>query len=263
MPRPQKIGLDYFPMDTDRFQDRKTRKLIKQFGPLGPATYLYLLCQVYRDKGYYLQLDDDLVFDTAYELKTEAETIENIIKFCFTIDLFDSRFEAERKLTSASIQARYERAKADKRRNGAIKPLQPQPVQDTAHQIDPKFDLWLKKFDYDSNAIEAKNEWFNLQPEEQEKALKVVDSYRESTPEKTYRKKPHNYLREKCFNNEILPTKTKQEGHPNHWDPKHAKKLVGNQITDYYKHLKSLRWTVTNAQGGQIWHKPKPIALEK
>lgn len=251
MPRTPKIGLDYFPLDTDIFQDRKTRKLTKQFGAIGALTYIHLLCEIYRDKGNHIVLDDDLIFDIAYNLKSDTTTIENVIAYCFKIDLFDSQFQAERKLTSIAIQERYHRAKAAIRKNGPLKPLQPQPVQVSAHQIDPKFDLWFKKFDYDTNHIETKNEWFELQPEEQDKCLKVVADYVKSTPDKNYRKKPHNYLREKCFNNEIITPKELET--PKGWDLSYYKKLDPQQKKEYEKYLVEKGYEKMKTQAGIVY----------
>ena len=59
MARPQKEGLDYFPLDVDFFSNRKIKALMGRFGAQGVTYYLYLLCEIYREHGYYLQTDDD------------------------------------------------------------------------------------------------------------------------------------------------------------------------------------------------------------
>ena len=46
-----KTGFSFYSVDTDRYQDRKIKRLKKAFGCNGIAVYDYLLCEVYRDKG--------------------------------------------------------------------------------------------------------------------------------------------------------------------------------------------------------------------
>lgn len=48
MGRKKKIGLEYFPMDVDMFQDIKIRKLIKRQGGKAVVVYTLLLCFIYR-----------------------------------------------------------------------------------------------------------------------------------------------------------------------------------------------------------------------
>ena len=53
MARPIKEGLAYFPMDVGFFEDSKIRILRARFGPEGVMVYLYYICSIYGDKGYY------------------------------------------------------------------------------------------------------------------------------------------------------------------------------------------------------------------
>ena len=69
MPRPLKAGLDYFPLDTDFFTNKKIKNLRRAHGAIGVLTYLNLLCRVYKN-GYYYQFDDleELSMDIAEEI---------------------------------------------------------------------------------------------------------------------------------------------------------------------------------------------------
>ena len=60
-----KQGLAYYNVDTDRYSDRRIKRLKKAFGGVGIAVYDYILCEVYRDKGCGLEWDDDTAFDVA------------------------------------------------------------------------------------------------------------------------------------------------------------------------------------------------------
>ena len=72
MGRDLKVGLDYFPVYHDFFQNKKTKALRRAHGPIGLLTYLNLLCRVY-DNGYYYRFDslEELAQDIAEEIASE------------------------------------------------------------------------------------------------------------------------------------------------------------------------------------------------
>ena len=53
MGRNNKIDLRYFPVDVDILRDKKVRRLTRKYAR-GAEFYLYLLCAIYSDKGYYM-----------------------------------------------------------------------------------------------------------------------------------------------------------------------------------------------------------------
>ncbi len=57
MARPQKNGLDYFPLNVDIFEDEKIEAIAGEFGIKGELLVIKLLCAVYR-KGYYVVWND-------------------------------------------------------------------------------------------------------------------------------------------------------------------------------------------------------------
>ena len=56
MARPIKKGLDYFPVDTDIFENIQVRKLKSRYKSFGFLAYFTLLCDIYKKEGYFLQL---------------------------------------------------------------------------------------------------------------------------------------------------------------------------------------------------------------
>ena len=54
MARPIKKGLDYFPFDTDIFENIQVRKLKSRYKSLGFLAYFTLLCDIYKKEGYFL-----------------------------------------------------------------------------------------------------------------------------------------------------------------------------------------------------------------
>ena len=86
MARPIKKGLDYFPFDTDIFENIQVRKLKSRYKSLGFLAYFTLLCDIYKKEGYSLQLSDDYVYDLADRLGDTEEKIQEryilVVKRC-------------------------------------------------------------------------------------------------------------------------------------------------------------------------------------
>ena len=109
MSRPKIQGLEYFPFDSDIFSDRKIKRLLRTFGTKGFTVYTFLLCEIYRDKGYYMMWDDNAAFDVSDAVVgTSEELVKNVVNGCFEWDLFNkSMYEKYGVLTSKGIQKRY------------------------------------------------------------------------------------------------------------------------------------------------------------
>lgn len=111
MARPQKKGLDYFPFDVRFFDDRKIKELRGKFGPDGITLYIYLLCLIYGENGYYLKLDDGFNYVASADLQMGSEKIGQVINFLCERSLFnDKLFVSDKVLTSPGIQTRYQEA---------------------------------------------------------------------------------------------------------------------------------------------------------
>lgn len=112
MARPQKIGLDYFPFDVDFFADRKIKVLFARFGCEGVAFYLYILCEIYRDKGFFVQCDDEFLEVASAELQIPREKLLRLLKLMAERELIHGGLLKEKGvLTSRGVQLRYQRAK--------------------------------------------------------------------------------------------------------------------------------------------------------
>lgn len=58
MGRPIKIGLSYFPLDVNFFNNAKIKTLRRKHGAIGVLTYLNILCKVYEKDGYFYKIPD-------------------------------------------------------------------------------------------------------------------------------------------------------------------------------------------------------------
>jgi len=107
-PNDSKVGLDYFSHDTDILQDPKIRLLKAKHGLLGYAVYLRLLEELYREKGYYLQINEDVDILFCDDNNIEYDVYISILSECITKGLFNSKlYEKYNILTSNRIQLNY------------------------------------------------------------------------------------------------------------------------------------------------------------
>lgn len=102
-----KIGLSYFAVDTDIFQDRKIKQLKRNFGCPGIAILFYLLAEVYRDKGCGLEWDENTALDVADYLGVKETLVDEVVKYCGAVGLFDATLLTSGIISSEAIQRRY------------------------------------------------------------------------------------------------------------------------------------------------------------
>lgn len=113
MGRPREEGLRYFPLDVDIFSNRKIKALRAKFGSDGPQFYLYILCEAYRGKGYYLQTDCCFQETAAAEIGASCEKIGLMLDFLANKSMLldGTLFATDKVLTSREIQRRFQEAK--------------------------------------------------------------------------------------------------------------------------------------------------------
>ena len=70
--------------------------------------------------------------------------------------------------------------------------------------LDVQFEDWWLWYDYKISKDKAKKSWNKLNEQEKDLALRSVQAYVESTPDKSFRKHPTTYLNQKSFNDEII-----------------------------------------------------------
>ena len=124
MAAPIKDSLDYFPFDCGFFEDKTIKGLRAKFQNDGIVVYLYLLCIIYRDNGYYTELDEDLLLDITDTMHIDEQTVKSILDHLTSRNLFDKGMvEKFRILTSRSIQRRFQvgKVRAGGRRKVEVK----------------------------------------------------------------------------------------------------------------------------------------------
>lgn len=117
--RPQKEGLEYFPLDVDMDQDDKIALIEAQHGLIGFGVVIKLLMKIYKHSYFYEWTEkQQLLFSK--RVNVDINLINAVINDCVKWELFDKKaFEDHKILTSRGIQKRYLKA-SDRRQKVKI-----------------------------------------------------------------------------------------------------------------------------------------------
>lgn len=115
MARPQKQGLDYFPLDVV-FTDDKVDLIEAEHGVEGFAILIKLWQKIYQN-GYYIPWNDDVELLFARKINSEKTKVSSVINSCLLRNLFNVKtYKKYGILTSFGIQKRYIAACVSSRR---------------------------------------------------------------------------------------------------------------------------------------------------
>ena len=106
-----KDGRKFFYFSTAFFADRKIKILKARYGSDGLVLFIYLMCEIYREDGYYLRYDDDFEYIISADLGMNYQKIGQILNFLLERSLFDNTlFRSDKVLTSREIQMTFQEA---------------------------------------------------------------------------------------------------------------------------------------------------------
>lgn len=106
--RPTKQGIDYFPIDVGFFTDVKVRKISRACGASSTSILICLLCNIYKDNGYYILWDEDLPFVIADTVGVSEGAVKEVLLKALQVDFFSrEKYEKHNILTSNGIQKRF------------------------------------------------------------------------------------------------------------------------------------------------------------
>ena len=83
----------------------------------------------------------------------------------------------------------------------------------TSTVINIPFDVFWDLYDYKKNKSDCVTKWHSMTDEERTLTIESLDLYKQSTPDKTYRKYPLNYLENECWNDEHVVVIDKEAAH--------------------------------------------------
>lgn len=103
-----KVGFEYYNVDTNRYQDIKIKRLKKDFGTSGIAVYDYILCEIYRVRGCFLVWDESTAFDVAEYFGLKETLVNEIVNYCGVVGLFNKELLTSRSIiTNDDIQRQW------------------------------------------------------------------------------------------------------------------------------------------------------------
>lgn len=195
MARPQKKGLDYFPLDVELFSDIKIKIVRGRYGSDGVLLFIYLLCEIYKN-GYYIIFNDDLLYVIMADLNMSEEKTRQIINFLLERSLFnDKLFKSDKVLTAKSIQRRYQEA-----RKGAKRDIEVEEKFWVLEKAETLSFIKMRPVECNSanNSYKSKNNPCNSEnnsiKESKEKKSKVKESKEEYAPHVFLSKTDYQFL---------------------------------------------------------------------
>jgi len=110
MARPTKIGLEYFSLDIDLFEDEKVVPISSEFGAKGECVLIRVLCAIYRN-GYFAECSEAFKFKIAKQANLPHNLVSEVIAGLVKWGFFDKAvFDSFSVLTSKGIQKRWKEA---------------------------------------------------------------------------------------------------------------------------------------------------------
>lgn len=105
MARPNKIGLDYFPLNTDADLDDKVVLIRSKHSAAAYAVLLTIWSKIYADKGYFYSFEEKERILLANRTGVSIEKLSDYIESFLEFDLFNRElFHVEKILTSPGVQ---------------------------------------------------------------------------------------------------------------------------------------------------------------
>jgi hypothetical protein len=108
MARPPKIGLDYFPHDTDASSDMKMQSLLSLCGLAGVGFYWYIIERIYKEDDFMLDVSDaETIQILCRNMAITAQEYNRYSSICLKYGLFNKQiFDSNGKLSSDGVMKR-------------------------------------------------------------------------------------------------------------------------------------------------------------
>lgn len=110
MARPVKIGIEYFSLDVDIFEDEKVIPVSSEFGAKGECIIIRVLCAIYRN-GYFAECSEAFKFKIAKQANLPESLVSEVISGLVRWGFFNKTvFDSFGVLTSRRIQKNWKTA---------------------------------------------------------------------------------------------------------------------------------------------------------
>ena len=251
MARKNKIGLDYFSHDVEMFNDIKIKFIKAKHGLIGYAIFLRLLENIYKENGYYIQIDDKFNILFADDNKLDINVYINVLNDCINENLFNKEiYEKHKVLTSKRIQLNFlagaERRKLielkkefllltdDLLENDNIKiidvyinsenddistqkEIESKKKKETKKEINISFEEFWEIYKKKIEKAKCMEKWNKLSDKDRELIMIHIPIYENSLSDLKYLKNPMTYLNSKMWldieetENNFIPKKELKE----------------------------------------------------
>ena len=180
MARPNKKGLDYFPVDVDMFEGDDVALITSEFGAKADSVLIRLLCRIYKN-GYWCKWGDDecSLFCKLAGGIFVPNHVKEIVAGCVRRSIFDkSVFNMFGVLTSKEIQEKYLRATLERKEVEIVADywLLDMPEGDKFSVFDVDGNC-IKKINRPNNSINRSNNSINRPNNSQSKVNSIYTKY--------------------------------------------------------------------------------------
>lgn len=225
MARPNKQGLDYFPMDVTT--DDKFELIEAKHGIIGFAVIIKLYQKIYKD-GYFISWNEEMLLIFKKSINVDINDINVIINDAIKYNIFDKTlFEKYKILSSTGIQKRFlaacdRRKSVDLYKNLIIvdtknvnaninwinddistqSKVKKSKKKEDNTEFYPFSEFW-NDYDKKVDSKKCQGKWDKVSDDDRKKIKEYLPEYKKSTPEIRFRKNPSTFLNNECWNDPI------------------------------------------------------------
>ena len=227
MARPQKKGLDYFPLDVTCDKTDSDIEILEAKYKNGFLILIKLYMKIYQDEGYFIRWDEKQSLLLSKRVNVDFNEVNGVINDLVQWEVFNIRlFKDYKILTSKRIQETYIDAVKKRKSVDMIDSLmlteninaninlvnsdiypQSKVKKSKVNEIKENkidFDIFWNLYDKKTSRDKCECKWNNLNLEDQNKILEYIPKYKISQPDKKFRKNPETFLNNKTWNDEII-----------------------------------------------------------
>jgi len=227
MARPQKKGLDYFPLDVTMDKTDSDIEILEAKYKNGFAILIKLYMKIYQEEGYFIKWDEKQSLLLSKRVNVDFKEVNDVVNDLTIWGVFDNElFLKYNILTSYRIQGTYIDAVKKRKSVDMFNSLMlTEIVNSNINLIDSdiypqskvkkskvkeskenklEFDLFWNLYDKKTGREKCEPKWNNLKLEDQNLILEFIPKYISSQPDKKFRKNPETFLNNKSWNDEII-----------------------------------------------------------
>lgn len=215
----------YFSHDYNVRTDNKIKRMLVKHNMVGYGIFWAIIEDLYNNAN---ALQDDYE-SIAFDLRVDEKVVKSILN---DFDLFEindgiiSSLSVQRRLDERDSKSTKARESALYRWNKDANALQTntertekqsesnaikERKEKERKEINIVFDIFWNLYDKKvGDKDKLKKKWESLNDDERQKAISHIPKYKESQPDKKFRKDPSTYLNNKSFNDEIISQSTPQ-----------------------------------------------------